>query len=316
MRKSDLAKPLAKQGTATSSPNIGTSSPIINILIWMKRNAYADSTIEATGKRLRNLAKNCDLTDPECIKAYVAEMKCSNGFKESLIEAYDILIRASGGIWSKPFYERYDRLPKIPSEERLNMLISNASKRMALVLSMMRDLGTRPIELTWLKVRDLDLERGVVNITSAKHCVGRAVKLKSTTLDMLKQYIVHKGLRLDDRLFPVQSSSISESYRKLRNRLSVKLQDPVFRTIRLYDWRHFKASMTYHQTKDLMLVRSILGHRDLRTTLRYVQLLGNLESDDWVCKVAKTVDECSQLIEAGFEYVTEIDGSKLFRKRK
>ena len=282
----------------------------------MKRNAYADSTIEATGKRLRNLAKNCDLTDPESIKAYVAQMKCSNGFKESLIEAYDILIRASGGIWSKPFYERYDRLPKIPSEERLNMLISNASKRMSLVLSMMRDLGTRPIELTWLKVRDLDLERGIVNITSAKYCVGRAVKLKSTTLDMLKQYILRKGLRLDDRLFPVKSSSLSESYRKLRNRLSVKLQDPVFRTIRLYDWRHFKASMTYHQTKDLMLVRSILGHRDLRTTLRYVQLLGDLGSDEWIVKATSDVKEVCQLVEHGFQYVTDIDGLKIFRKPK
>jgi hypothetical protein len=42
----------------------------------------------------------------------------------------------------------------------------------------------------------------------------------------------------------------------------------------------------------------------------------NFESDEYCCKVAKTVDEASQLVEAGYEYVTEIDGSKLFRKRK
>jgi integrase len=281
----------------------------------MRKNAYADSTIEATGKRLRNLCRHCDLNDPDSIKAYVAQMTCSNGFKESLIEAYDILIRASGGVWSKPFYERYDRLPKIPSEERINMLISNGSRRMALVLSMMRDLGTRPIELTWLKVKDLDLERGIVNITSAKHCVGRALKLKSATLDMLKQFLNKKKLGNNDRLFPVQSSSISESYRKLRNRLSLKLQDPVFKTIRLYDFRHWKATMEYHKTKDLLYVKSILGHKDLRTTLRYVQLV-DLGNQEYSCKVAKTVEEASQLIEAGFEYVTEMDNAKLFKKPK
>jgi hypothetical protein len=63
-------------------------------------------------------------------------------------------------------------------------------------------------------------------------------------------------------------------------------------------------------------VKSILGHKDLRTTLRYVQLLGDLGNDDYICKAAKSIDEATALIEAGFEYVTEMDGVKLFRKRK
>jgi len=181
---------------------------------------------------------------------------------------------------------------------------------------MMRDMGTRPIELTWLRVRDINLENGTVNITSAKHCIGRVLKLRATTLDMLKQYIMKNQLSLDDTLFPMKSSTISESYRKLRATLSDKLKDPVFKTIRLYDFRHFKASMEYHKTKDLLFVKSILGHKDLRTTLRYVQLLGDLGNDEFICKAAKTVNECSQLIETGFEYITEIEGTKLFRKRK
>ena len=38
--------------------------------------------------------------------------------------------------------------------------------------------------------------------------------------------------------------------------------------------------------------------------------------EEFVCKVAKTVEEASKLIESGFEYVTEVDCVKLFRKRK
>jgi len=34
------------------------------------------------------------------------------------------------------------------------------------------------------------------------------------------------------------------------------------------------------------------------------------------CKTAETVDEAAKLMEAGFEYVCEINGVKLFRKRK
>jgi len=37
---------------------------------------------------------------------------------------------------------------------------------------------------------------------------------------------------------------------------------------------------------------------------------------DYISKVAKTPGEICALIEAGFEYVTEMDGLKFFKKRK
>jgi hypothetical protein len=40
------------------------------------------------------------------------------------------------------------------------------------------------------------------------------------------------------------------------------------------------------------------------------------DADDFQVKVADTVEEACKLIETGFEYVTDIDGKKLFRKRK
>ncbi len=41
-----------------------------------------------------------------------------------------------------------------------------------------------------------------------------------------------------------------------------------------------------------------------------------MSDDEYVCKVTKGINEAKKLIEAGFEYVTEINGEKLFRKRK
>ena len=59
----------------------------------------------------------------------------------------------------------------------------------------------------------------------------------------------------------------------------------------------------------------LLGHRDIKTTLKYTQLV-NFSYDDYICRVARTVDEATKLIETGYEYVTEIEGFRLFRKRK
>jgi len=38
--------------------------------------------------------------------------------------------------------------------------------------------------------------------------------------------------------------------------------------------------------------------------------------DEFHVSVAKTVEEACKLVEVGFEYVTEINGAKIFRKRK
>jgi hypothetical protein len=76
-----------------------------------------------------------------------------------------------------------------------------------------------------------------------------------------------------------------------------------------------KATMEYAKTKDILHVMQILGHRNIKNTLRYTQLI-NFPNDDFACKAAKSVQEATELIESGFEYVCEVDGTKLFRKRK
>jgi hypothetical protein len=46
-------------------------------MIWMKKNAYEESTIKKTAKILRHLQRNCTLKDPENVKGYIANKKCS-----------------------------------------------------------------------------------------------------------------------------------------------------------------------------------------------------------------------------------------------
>lgn len=73
--------------------------------------------------------------------------------------------------------------------------------------------------------------------------------------------------------------------------------------------------MEYHKTKNILHVMQLLGHKNIKNTLICTQLQ-NFQDNDYVCKAAKTLVEATQLIEAGFEYVTEMENVKLFRKRK
>jgi hypothetical protein len=60
----------------------------------------------------------------------------------------------------------------------------------------------------------------------------------------------------------------------------------------------------------------LLGHRNIKNTLRYTQLLALPQNEEYICKASKTVEETKELIEAGFQYVTEVGETKLFRKLK
>ena len=77
--------------------------------------------------------------------------------------------------------------------------------------------------------------------------------------------------------------------------------------------------MLYHQTKDLVYVMLFLGHKNILNTMRYIQLSKTLfknKDEQYICKVANTIEDAKSLIEVGFEYVREFEDVKAFRKRK
>jgi site-specific recombinase XerC len=100
-----------------------------------------------------------------------------------------------------------------------------------------------------------------------------------------------------------------------RKRVANKLQNPRIMQIHFHTLRHWKATMEYHKTRDILHVMNLLGHRNIESTLVYTQL--SFESDEYYSAIASNVEEARKLIEDGFEYVyTTSEGLMLFRKRK
>jgi len=76
--------------------------------------------------------------------------------------------------------------------------------------------------------------------------------------------------------------------------------------------------MEYHRTKDILHVKQTLGHKNIENTLIYVQLAEELfkDQEDYVSRVARNEPDACALVEAGFEFVCDFNGAKIFRKRK
>jgi len=122
--------------------------------------------------------------------------------------------------------------------------------------------------------------------------------------------------KTSDKVFTYKDKFyLGKTFRKQRRRIAHKFGNPRILQIHFHTLRHWKATMEYHKTKDILYVMQLLGHKNIKNTLIYTQLI-DVKNDDYVCEVAKSLTEASQLIEAGFEYITEMEGFKLFRKRK
>lgn len=76
-----------------------------------------------------------------------------------------------------------------------------------------------------------------------------------------------------------------------------------------------KTTIKYHQTKDILHVMQLLGHKNINNTLIYTQLI-SFENDEFHVRVEKHLEADKELIEADFEYVTERDEAKIYRKHK
>ena len=71
----------------------------------------------------------------------------------------------------------------------------------------------------------------------------------------------------------------------------------------------------YFKTKDILHVKERLGHRSITSTLIYTHLV-NFESDEYHTATSKSLRQDEELLKAGFEYVTDRDEIKIYRKRK
>lgn len=321
-RKQSGAKNLVKVETRTEKRAAGatTTKPteadikgkIIEHSFWLLKEGYSESTIKMRAKILRRLTKlGANLLQSESVKETIAKQDWSRGTKANAVNAYTIFLLTMDMTWDPPKYERIEKLPFIPTEAEIDELIAACSKRVAIFLQLLKETGMRSGEAWNLKWTDIDIINKTVNVTPEKFGKPRVLPISNKLIAMLNDL----PTRNSDRPFHGHLRSMRRNFHTQRLRITQKLKNPRIKRITFHTLRHWKATMEYHHTKDLLYIMKILGHRNIQTTLIYTHLV-NFQSDEYTSKVASDVTEARKLIEAGFEYVTEMDGVKLFRKRK
>jgi integrase/recombinase XerD len=184
--------------------------------------------------------------------------------------------------WEIPRPKKRIILPKVISEEKiLKGLLSIENLKHRALLFTAYSAGLRVSEVVSLKVTDIDSDRMQIRVENAKGKKDRMVTLAKATLQILRDYFIE--YKPTHYLFEgkhQQEHLATRTAQKIFQQAYKSMQLPA--SISFHSLRHSYATHLLENGTDIKFIQELLGHNDIKTTLRYTHVskkeLGKIES--------------------------------------
>lgn len=162
-------------------------------------------------------------------------------------------------------------LPKVLSKAEVRRLFdATENLKHRLILQLCYGMGLRVSEIVQLKIEDIDSGRMQVHIRSAKGKKDRYVHLPEAVLEALRQY--YKDFRPQEYLFEGQYGgqysirSAQAVFKQAMNKARIRKQ------VGIHCLRHSYATHLHEYGTDIGLIKELLGHQQIKTTLIYTHI--------------------------------------------
>ncbi|MCJ7494253.1 MAG: site-specific integrase, partial [Deltaproteobacteria bacterium] len=196
----------------------------------------------------------------------------------------------------------------VSAEDQIKLLSHARVEDRPLLIFLMLS-GTRPCEARALKVSDVDLDKGLIYVRASfsgtvyrqkrkgKGAKGYAIPIHTEILPYIQQRL--KSALPGAWLFPSPRHGGPFSYQRLAKAWNlIRQRAGITYRLRLYDaTRHSLASGLLAKGESLFTVSKLLGHQDMKTTMRYAH--PDLES------LRKSISKVSLLKESEPEQVAK-----------
>jgi integrase len=325
--KAEGTKNLAAEIHTTEAPRrseIDIKGKLLEYVFWMQKQGYDKETIRGSENCLRALlSESANLLDSESFKAVLAKdslrktPRWGQNRRRNIINAYTPFLKINKMLlWEKPKCKVTRKFPFVPIEQEIGALIAGSGKKNAAFGQLFKETAMRPGEGKILQWINIDSERNIVTLNDPeKGSNPRIWKVSQKLIGMLNALP-----KTSEQVFLNSLKSMKTTWLKTRKRLAENLQNPRLKKITFYTFRHWKATMEYHRTKDIVYVQQLLGHKDIKNTMIYINIehaiFGASDNDEFTVRVTEKPEEIKEFLQIGFEYVCQKDNLVFLRKRK
>ncbi len=128
------------------------------------------------------------------------------------------------------------------------------------------------LKLTW---DDVDIQHGFITLTDTKNGDGREIPIDNTlreTLNRLPRLFVETGGQKELVPYVFYDPKSLKRYKSIKRSFHTALKNAGIKDFRFHDCRHTFASQLVMSGVDLTTVKELLGHKDIKMTLRYAHL--------------------------------------------
>jgi integrase/recombinase XerD len=205
----------------------------------------------------------------------VNTLKLSENTLHSRINAvkfyYEKVLKREQFFFEIPRPKRPSILPKVINVADIKKLFEvTKNLKHNTMLKLCYGMGLRVSEIVNLKIKDIDSERMQVFVERAKGKKDRYVNLPESILLQLREY--YKEYRPKKYLFEGQYGD-AYSTRSAQQVFSDALKKAkINKTIGIHGLRHSFATHLMESGTDVMFIQKLLGHSDIKTTLRYIHV--------------------------------------------
>ena len=275
---------------------------------WLRARGYAESTIKHAIDDLLCLArKGLNLDDPRQVFQYINRDDIGAKRRGCLYNAYRYYAERYGisleGL--KPKATKEFKLPFVPSDEMVEKIVNRLHGQTALAVKIAKECGLRRGEVLSLKLEDIDFKRGVIRVRTLKKLGKQAVRTVKVPEWLLSEIKATKSTSPDGRIFTIKAKNLQNTLRRVVRKLAIETGDQNYLKVHFHSFRHYFATKVYLATKDLVLVKELLGHESIEDTMIYVHIVRNLEGSKCKTEIVSidNPQRIAELIEKGWKPV-------------
>jgi site-specific recombinase XerD len=174
--------------------------------------------------------------------------------------------------WEIPRPKKPLELPRIFNQDEIAAIINSIkNKKHKAMLMLAYSGGLRASEVVSIKTYDIDSKRMIIFIRQAKGKKDRVVSLSPVLLVMLREYALEYKPDKTGYLFEGITKGTHYSTRSLQEVLkAAKSKARIIKPGSVHSLRHSFVTHLIDKGTDVTMIQKLLGHNDLKTTLRYL----------------------------------------------